>query len=158
MSTPPVESEQTKEYRKGQFTISTDRSLIDLNVVHGFLTASYWAEGIPRDLVARSVENSLCFGLFAAGEQIGFARAISDYSTYAYIADVFVLESFRRRGLGRWLMECILQHPRLQGLRRWSLVTRDAHSLYAGFGFRPLKKPQNYMELHQPDVYQQSGH
>jgi len=158
MSTPPVQSEQTREYRKGEFTISTDRDLIDLNVVHGFLTRCYWAEGIPREVVARSVENSLCFGLYAAGKQVGFARAISDYATYGYIADVFVLESFRGRGLGKWLMECIIQPPRLQGLRRWSLVTRDAHGLYAQLGFTPLKKPRNYMELHRPDVYQQASH
>jgi GNAT superfamily N-acetyltransferase len=146
---------QASEYRKGDFLVSTDRELIDLDVVHEFLTQSYWAAGIPRDVVARSIENSLCFGLYVQSKQIGFARVITDYATYAYVGDVFVLESFRGRGLGRWLMECIMQHPRLQGLRRWSLVTRDAHGLYAQFGFAPLKKPQNYMELHRPDVYQQ---
>jgi GNAT superfamily N-acetyltransferase len=144
-----------REFRKGDFTVSTDRTLIDLDVVHGFLTECYWAKGIPREVVARSIENSLCFGLYTQGKQIGFARVISDYATYAYIGDVFVLEPFRGRGLGKWLMECIMQHPRLQGLRRWSLVTRDAHALYAQLGFTPLKNPQNYMELHQLDVYQQ---
>ncbi len=143
-----------REFRRGEFKVSTDPALIDLDVVHGFLTECYWAKGIPREVVARSIENSLCFGLYTQGKQIGFARVISDYATYAYIGDVFVLESFRGRGLGKWLMECIMQHPRLQGLRRWSLVTRDAHALYAKLGFTPLKKPQNYMELHQPDVYQ----
>ena len=149
-----IHFEKTREYRKGRFTISTDRELIDLDVVHGFLTECYWAKGIRRDIVARSIENSLCFGVYMEGKQIGFARVISDYATYAYIGDVFVLESFRGRGLGKWLMECIMQHPRLQGLRRWSLVTRDGHGLHAQFGFELLKKPQNYMELHRSDVYQ----
>jgi GNAT superfamily N-acetyltransferase len=150
-----IEFEKAREYRKGEFLVSTDRALIDLDVVHGFLIECYWAKGIPRDVVARSIENSLCFGLYAESKQVGFARVISDYATYAYMGDVFLLESFRGRGLGKWLMECIMQHPRLQGLRRWSLVTSDAHGLYAQFGFEPLKKPQNYMELHRPDVYQQ---
>jgi GNAT superfamily N-acetyltransferase len=146
------------ECRKGEFVVSTDPALIDLNVVHGFLTECYWAKGIPRDVVARSIENSLCFGVYAEGKQVGFARVISDYATYAYIGDVFLIESLRGRGLGKWLIECVMRHPRLQGLRRWSLVTRDAHGLYSKLGFEPLKKPQNYMELHRPDVYQETGH
>lgn len=158
MPTQTNQSAQEREFRKGAFTISTDRERLDLDVVYGFLTDCYWAKGIPRDVVARSIENSLCFGLYTEGKQVGFARVISDYATYAYIGDVFVLDAFRGSGLGKWLMECIMQHPRLQGLRRWSLVTRDAHGLYAQFGFEPLKKPQNYMELHRPDAYQQSGH
>jgi GNAT superfamily N-acetyltransferase len=157
MSNQTTQSEQTTDYRKGEFTVSTDPALIDLDVVHSFLTNCYWAKGIPRDVVARSIENSLCFGVYADGKQIGFARVISDYATYAYIGDVFVLDSFRGRGLGKWLMECVMQHPRLQGLRRWSLVTQDAHGLYSKVGFEPLKKPQNYMELHRPDIYQQTG-
>jgi GNAT superfamily N-acetyltransferase len=157
MSTQTIQFEQGREYRRGEFTVSTDRQRIDLDVVHGFLTECYWAKGIPREVVARSIENSLCFGVYAEGKQIGFARVISDFATYAYIGDVFVLESFRGRGLGKWLMECVMQHPRLQGLRRWSLVTSDAHGLYAQFGFVALKKPQNYMELHRPDVYLQAG-
>ena len=157
MGTQTDPSVQEREFRKGAFTVSTDRERIDLDVVHGFLTECYWSKGIPREVVARSIENSLCFGVYEEGKQIGFARVISDYATYAYIGDVFVLESFRGRGLGKWLMECIMRHPRLQGLRRWSLVTRDAHGLYAQFGFGPLKKPQNYMELHRPNVYQQTG-
>jgi len=155
-TTKTIQSEPAREYRKDQFMVSTDRELIDLDVVYGFLTKCYWALGIPRDVVARSIDNSLCFGVYAEGKQIGFARVISDYATYAYIGDVFVLESFRGHGLGKWLMECIMQHPRLQGLRRWSLVTHDAHGLYAQFGFEPLKKPQNYMELHRPNVYQKA--
>jgi GNAT superfamily N-acetyltransferase len=154
MSPQTNQSAQEREFRRGTFTVSTDRERLDLDVVYGFLTECYWAKGIPRDVVARSIENSLCFGLYAEGKQVGFARVISDYATYAYIGDVFVLDSFRGSGLGKWLMECIMQHPRLQGLRRWSLVTRDAHGLYAHFGFEPLKKHQNYMEVHRPDVYQ----
>jgi len=157
MSNQTTQSEQTTDYRKGEFTVSTDPALIDLDVVHGFLTNCYWAKGIPRDVVARSIENSLCFGVYAHGKQIGFARVISDYATYAYIGDVFVLDSFRGHGLGKWLMECVMQHSRLQGLRRWSLVTRDAHGLYSKLGFEPLKKPENYMELHRPEVYQKAG-
>ena len=145
------------ECHKGEFTVSTDQARIELDVVHGFLTNSYWANGIPREVVARSIENSLCFGLYTQGKQVGFARVISDCATYAYIGDVFVLDSFRGQGLGKWLMECIMRHPKLQGLRRWSLVTRDAHGLYAQLGFTPLKKPQNCMELHRPDVYQKAG-
>jgi GNAT superfamily N-acetyltransferase len=154
---PITQSPQANDYRKGEFTVSTDRQRLDLDVIHGYLAECYWAKGIPRDVVARSIENSLCFGVYAEGKQVGFARVISDFATYAYIGDVFVLEAFRSHGLGKWLMQCIMQHPELQGLRRWSLVTRDAHGLYSQFGFEPLKKPQNYMELHRPDVYQQTG-
>jgi GNAT superfamily N-acetyltransferase len=152
-TTETVQSGHVREYRCGEFVVSTRRDRIDLDVVHGFLSECYWARGIPREVVACSIENSLCFGLYAEGKQIGFARVITDYATYAYIGDVFVLESFRGRGLGKWLMECIMEHPRLQGLRRWSLVTSDAYGLYSQFGFERLKKPQNYMELHRPDVY-----
>jgi GNAT superfamily N-acetyltransferase len=150
-------AENTVEERRGEFLLSTDRDRLDLNVIHGFLTASYWAEGIPSELVARSIENSLCFGVYNQGQQVGFARVISDFATYAYIADVFVLESFRRHGLGKWMMECILKYPQLQGLRRWTLATRDAHPLYAQFGFTPLKKPGNFMELHNPNVYRETS-
>jgi GNAT superfamily N-acetyltransferase len=145
------------EKRRDRFVISANPELLDLDVIHGFLTDCYWAKGIPREVVARSIENSLCFGVYADGKQVGFARVISDFATYAYVADVFVLESSRGHGLGKWLMECIMRHPELQGLRRWSLVTRDAHGLYERLGFKPLKKPQNYMELHRPDVYKRSG-
>ncbi|MBZ5599418.1 MAG: GNAT family N-acetyltransferase [Acidobacteriia bacterium] len=151
-------SDAIQEYRRDEFVISTDRARLDLDVVHGFLTESYWAKGIPRELVARSIENSLCFGVYSEGRQFGFAQVISDYATYAYIGDVFVLESHRGRGLGKWLMDCIMQHPRLQGLRRWSLVTNDAHGLYAQFGFTALKSPEKHMELHQPQVYERTGH
>lgn len=146
--------QSARDYSKGEFVISTDRDRLDLDVIHGFLTECYWAKGIPREAVARSIENSLCFGVYAKSKQVGFARVISDFATYAYIGDVFILDEYRGRGLGKWLMECIMRHPRLQGLRRWSLVTRDAHQLYARFGFTPLKTPDRYMELHNPNVYE----
>ena len=148
-----VGAETVGEHRRGEFVISADRRRLDLIVIHGFLTECYWAKGIPREVVARSIENSLCFGMYHDRKQIGFARVISDYATYAYIGDVFVLDSYRGRGLGKWLMECIMKHPRLRGLRRWSLVTGDAHGLYAQFGFTPLKTPERHMELHDAEVY-----
>lgn len=106
-----MQSERAQEYRRGEFAISTDRTRLDLYVIRGFLTECYWAKGIPREVVARSIDNSLCFGVYSQGKQVGFARVISDYATYAYIGDVFVLESHRGRGLGKWLMECIMRHP-----------------------------------------------
>jgi GNAT superfamily N-acetyltransferase len=144
---------ESPEYHQDEFVISTDPARLDHEVIHGFLVHCYWAEGIPRETLARSIQNSLCFGIYGPGKQIGFARVISDYATYAYLGDVFVLEEYRGRGLGKWLMECIMRHPRLQGLRRWGLVTRDAHALYARFGFTPLESPERHMELHRPDVY-----
>jgi GNAT superfamily N-acetyltransferase len=147
------EGNHAEEYSRREFAISTDRRRLDLNFVHGFLKKCYWAKGIPRDVVARSIENSLCFGVYSGSKQIGFGRVISDFSTYAYIGDVFIVDPYRGRGLGKWLMECIMQHHLLQGLRRWSLTTRDAHGLYAQSGFTPLKFPKNHMEFHRPDVY-----
>lgn len=141
------------ERRRGAFLISTDASRLDLDVVHGYLTRSYWAEGVPRDVVARSLPHSLCFGLYEWERQVGFARVISDRATYAYLADVFVIESHRGRGLSKWLMEAILAHPELQGLRRFALATRDAHGLYARFGFKALGAPERHMEILRPDMY-----
>ena len=143
------------ESRRGEFVVSTDPARLDLDVIHGFLTNCYWAKGIARELVARSIEHSLCFGVYdGSGAQVAFARVVSDFATVAYLGDVFVLDSHRGRGLGKWMMECILQHPALQRLRRWILLTRDAHGLYKKFGFTPLKSADRYMELHRPDVYQ----
>jgi GNAT superfamily N-acetyltransferase len=142
------------EYRRDEFLISTDRERLDLDVVYGFLTNCYWAKGIPREVVERSIEGALCFGIYdGQGAQVGFARVISDFATIAYIGDVFVLETHRGRGLSKWLMECIIQHPALQNLRRWFLTTRDAHGLYSQFGFTPVKAPKRFMELHDPNVY-----
>src|ERR1700683_3101934 len=147
--------ETVLQYRRGEFLISTDRELLSLDVVHGFLTNCYWAKGIPREVVARSIEHSLCFGVYQlGGAQVGFARVVSDFATVAYLGDVFVLESHRGRGLSKWMMECVMQHPALQNLRRWILLTRGAHGLYAQSGFTPVKAPERYMELHRPDVYE----
>ena len=146
---------QVAEFRRGEFVISTDPARLDLDVIHDFLTNCYWAKGIPREVVARSIEHALCFGIYdGSGAQVGFARVISDFATVAYLGDVFVLESHRGRGLSNWMMECILRHPALQNLRRWILLTRDAHELYRKFGFTALKSPDRYMELHRPDVYE----
>ncbi|HKN16277.1 MAG TPA: GNAT family N-acetyltransferase [Candidatus Sulfotelmatobacter sp.] len=145
--------ETVREYRRGEFLISTARDRLSLDVVYGFLTNCYWAKGIPRDVVARSIEHSLCFGVYQGDAQVGFGRVISDFATVAYLGDVFVLESHRGLGLSKWLMECIVQHPALANLRRWILLTRDAHGLYSRFGFTPVETPERYMELHQPNVY-----
>jgi GNAT superfamily N-acetyltransferase len=145
------------ESRLGDFLISTDLARLDLDVIHGFLTNCYWAKGIPREVVARSIQHSLCFGVYdGSGAQVGFARVISDFATIAYIGDVFVLESHRGRGLSKALMQCITDHPALQNLRRWILLTRDAHGLYSQFGFTSLKAPDRYMELHRPGAYEKS--
>ena len=142
----------------GRFLISTDRSKLDVDVIHGFLARSYWAAGIPRETVTRSIENSLCFGVYDNSSQIGFARVISDFATYAYVADVFILEPYRERGLGKELMASIMAHPELQGLRRWSLGTRDAQGLYAQFGFKPVvnTRSRTVMEIVDPEIYSRS--
>ena len=146
--------ERIVESRHAEFVISTDRTRLDLDAIHQFLTNCYWAKGIPREVVARSIEQSLCFGVYdGSGAQVGFARVISDFATIAYVGDVFVLDTHRGRGLGKWLMESITHHPALQNLRRWILTTRDAHGLYAQVGFTPVQSPERFMELHQPDVY-----
>ena len=146
-----------QQWFRNDFEISTDRARIDVAAVHGFLTSSYWATGIPLELVQRSLEHSLCFGIYKAQEQVGFARVITDFVTFAYLADVFVLPGYRSRGLSKWLMQCIMDHPDLQGLRRWSLITRDAHGLYRQFGFQQLKAPDRWMERHDPEVYRKTA-
>lgn len=128
-------------------TVSTDPSRLDLDVIHGFLAGSYWAAGIPRDVVARAIRHSLCFGAFEGDRQVGFARVVSDHATYAYVSDVFVLPTHRARGMGKRLMAAIMAHPELQGLRRWSLATRDAHGLYRQFGFEAPRYPERQMEI-----------
>jgi GNAT superfamily N-acetyltransferase len=135
------------------FTVTCDPAKLDHAMIAGFLASTYWAKGIPAAVVEKSLKHSLCFALLEADRQIGFARAISDYATFAYLADVFVLPEYRGRGLAKWLMECIVSHPELQGLRRWTLATRDAHGLYEQFGFTPLSKPEIFMERHDPNVY-----
>ena len=146
------------EHRRGEFLISTDPARLDLDVIHGFLTNCYWAKGIPREVVARSIEHALCFGIYdGSGAQVAFARVISDFATVAYVGDVFVIDSHRGRGLGKWLMEAITAHPSLHGLRRWILTTRDAHGLYSQVGFTPVKFPERYLERHDPHVYESSA-
>ena len=135
------------------YSISTDPARLDLDTIWGWLRESYWSPGVPRDTVARAIRNSLPFSIFEAQRQVGFARVVTDRATFAYLADVFIDPTARGRGLGVWLMEVISAHPDLQGLRRWMLGTRDAHGLYAKFGFRPLARPEIFMEIHRPDVY-----
>jgi GNAT superfamily N-acetyltransferase len=144
-SSPGVDA---TEWRRGAWLVSTDRARLQIDVVHGYLARSYWASGIAREKVERSLASSFCFGLYeaATGRQVGFARVITDFETFAYVGDVFVLEEARGQGLATWLMEVILAHPRLQGLRRWVLATRDAHGLYRKVGFRAVEKPEEYME------------
>jgi GNAT superfamily N-acetyltransferase len=142
-----------KETREGTIVVTTDRSRLDLDVIHGFLTTSYWAKGIPRETVARSMEHSLCFGAFDEGRQVGFARVVSDRTTFAYICDVFALQSHRGNGVGKSLMAAIMSHPKLQGLRRWTLFTRDAHGLYRQFGFGAAAHPERLMEVVDREPY-----
>lgn len=140
-------------WERGAYTISTERERLDVDVIQGFLSASYWAAGIPRAVVVRSIEHSLPFGVYHGTRQVGFARVISDYTTFAYIGDVFVVEEYRGRGLSKWLVEMIVGHPELQGLRRWILLTRDAHGLYQKVGFTPSRTPERLMERYFADVY-----
>jgi GNAT superfamily N-acetyltransferase len=144
------------EWRRGAFSITTDPTRIDRAAAHAFLTASYWAAGIPRELVDRSIDNCLTFALLEGGRQIGMARVITDRATFAYLADVYVLEEFRGQGLGLWLMQTIRAHPDLQNLRRWTLTTRDAHDLYRKVGFTEPARPERFMEIIDPDIYRRS--
>jgi GNAT superfamily N-acetyltransferase len=142
------------EYQKDEFTISTDKSRLQIEIIQKFLTEdSYWAQSRTLEQTRTAIENSLCFGLYATDKQIGFARVVTDFATFAYIGDVFVLSEFRGRGLSKWLMEVMIRHPQLQGLRRWVLATKDAHGLYSQFGFHSLKFPERWMELPAPNAY-----
>lgn len=139
------------------YQISSDPQRLDLSVIHGYLTRSYWSPGIPREVVERAAMNSLCFGAYLGDEQVAFARLVTDRATFAYLADVFVLEAHRGRGLSQRLMAAVLAHPELQGLRRMLLATRDAHALYAKFGFEPVARPERFMERHRPDPWRTGG-
>jgi GNAT superfamily N-acetyltransferase len=141
------------QWARDEFVISTDRSKLDIALVHEYLADSYWAAGMPRRTLERAIENSLTFGIYYGDQQVGFARAITDLATYAYLSDVFVVEAFRGRGLSKWLMECILAHPDLQGLRRFALFTRDAQGLYERYGFGPARGKSTYLERWEPNVY-----
>jgi GNAT superfamily N-acetyltransferase len=141
------------EWTQGGFTITTDPERVDLDAVHGFLRTAYWCEDIPRETVARAVAGSLNFSMWLGGRQVGYARVVTDRTTFAWVCDVFVLESYRGRGLSKWLMRTVVQHPELQGLRRWLLATRDAHGLYRHVGFAPLETPDRWMERSVRDAY-----
>ena len=141
------------EHHDGGILVTTDPARLDIETVHAFLTRSYWAEGIPREVVERSIRHSICFGAFEGDRQVGFARVISDRATFAYVADVFVLPSHRGRSIGKRLMACITNHPELQNLRLWTLFTRDAHGLYRQHGFREARHPDRLMERRQPQPY-----
>ena len=147
----------TFEHHRGGFTVSTDPARLDPAAIHAYLTTSYWAEGIPRETVERSLRGSLCFGLYEKDRQIGLARVITDGATFAYLCDVYVLAERRGLGLGKWLMECVMAHPDLQKLRRFSLATRDAHELYRPFGFAEIQNPGSHMEIVRPGLYRQNG-
>jgi GNAT superfamily N-acetyltransferase len=139
--------------RRGDYTITMDADRMDVAAIHAFLTTSYWSPGIPLATVERAMANSLCFGLFFGQSQVGLARVITDKATFAYLADVYVLEPHRGLGLCKWLLETIQAHPDLQGLRRFMLATSDAHGLYSQFGFEPLANPSRMMEIVKPNVY-----
>jgi GNAT superfamily N-acetyltransferase len=141
---------QLLETHRDQFTISTDPARLDINAIADMLTRAYWAKGRPRERTERALANSLVFGVYEGERQIGLARVVSDYAIFAYLCDVFIHEDFRGHGLGKWLMETILSHPNLQGLRRWTLVTSDAHGLYRQYGFTSLNDPDGWMEILRP--------
>ena len=143
---------------QGEYTISDEKNLLDLKIIHKYLSEeSYWCNGIPIETVAKSIDGSHCFGLYHFEKQIGFARVVTDHATFAYLADVFILSEHQGKKLSKWLMKTIVEHPKFQNLRRWMLATRDAHSLYEQFGFKTLEKPDRFMELHNPDVYQKKS-
>jgi len=143
--------------RRGDFELSTDPSRLDRALIHRFLSEqSYWATGVPRAVADRSIEHSLCFGVYRSGAQVAFARVVTDRATFAYLADVFVLPEYRADGLGKWMISTVMHHPELQGLRRFLLATKDAHGLYARFGFTPLANPTRFLERFDPDVYSRS--
>ena len=141
------------DFGKDGFTISTEKERLDIDLIHSFLNRTYWAEGISKETIRRSIEGSLCFGVFENDKQVGFARMITDKATFAYLADVFIIEEYRGRGLSKWLMQVIMSHPDLQGLRRMILATKDAHGLYKQFGFTPLINVDRWMHILDPDVY-----
>ncbi|RPI72200.1 MAG: N-acetyltransferase [Ignavibacteriales bacterium] len=137
---------------KKDYTISTDRLKLNISIIHNYISnESYWGKGRSLEVVKKSIENSLPFGVYYKNEMIGFARVLTDYATFAWVADVFILTKHRNKGLSKWLMETILSHPKLQGFRRWVLATKDAHELYRKFGFQELNKPERWME--RPDPY-----
>ena len=147
-----------KAFLEKGYIISTDKSLIDFDAVYHYLDQeSYWATGVTAERLKKAIDNSMCFGIYKDGKQAGFTRVVTDKATFAYICDVFVLSEHRRLGLSKWLMQTIREHPEFKGLRRWSLATSDAHGLYQQFGFVPLSKPENWMEIFTPYSQQIRG-
>ena len=138
------------EARRDQFLISTDPARLAVDAICDFLSRAYWAKSRPRERTERALANSLVFGVYDGSRQIGLARVVTDYSIFAYLCDVFIHEDYRAHGLGKWLMQTIMEHPDLQGLRRWTLATNDAHGLYRQFGFDALVEPQKWMERFRP--------
>lgn len=151
MTAPDAPIESTR----GDYVISTDKARIDVKAVHAFLASTYWSPEIPESVVRRGIAGALCFGIYHGANQVGFARVITDCATYAYLSDVFVLEAHRGRGLAKWMMEVIMAHPSLQGLRRFALSTRDARTLYEQFGFETVANPHRQMEILNRDIYRQ---
>ncbi len=145
------------EWRNGAYLMTTDKARLNLEMIHGFLKDSYWAGGIPAETIRHSVKNSLALVMFRGDEQVGFARVVTDYATFAYLADVFILEPHRGRGLGKWMIEVVSSLPELQGLRRWILATRDAHSLYREYGSAELEEPWIFMEKYSPYEWRKGG-
>lgn len=138
----------------GEFTISTDKTLLDIDEIHRFLTEeAYWASERTFQQTKTAIENSICFGIYCGERQIGFARVVSDKATFAYVGDVFVLTEYRGQGFSKWMMQVIIDHPELQGLRRWVLATKDAHGLYRQFDFAELRFPERWMEKTAPNAY-----
>lgn len=141
------------EWQQGEYTISTDKSRLNVPLIHDFISNhSYWGQGRKLEIVQRAIDHSLNFGLYKIDQQIGFARVVTDYCTFAWLADVFILPDHRGHGLAKWMMGIILSHPELQGFRRWVLATKDAHSLYARFGFIALHRPERWMERPDPNM------
>ena len=145
------------EWKQGQFTVTDRREDLDVDLIHGFLREAYWSKEIPKSIVVKALNNSVCFGLYDGSKQVGFARAVTDRATFAYLADVFVVQAYRGRGLGKWLVACVLAYPEFHGLRRWLLATLDAHGLYQQNGFSALREPNRFMEIDDPDIYQRNG-
>lgn len=138
--------------KKG-YKISTDKTLLNVDIIYNYLNDdSYWAQGIPREKLEKGINNSMCFGVYYENEQAGFARVVTDNATFAYLCDVFILSAYRKKGLSKWLMQTIINHPDLQGLRRWSLATADAQGLYKQFGFTQITKPESWMEIFTPYI------
>ncbi len=154
MATQPISESQFQEYRNGEYLISTDPARLDIDAIHKFLAnwPGWETDGIPRQTLERAIRNSLCFGVYEGERQIGFARVVTDYATFAFVLDDYIEESHRGRGLGKWLMQSIREHPALQGLRRWMLYTHDQR-IYAKVGYKALRDPSTYMEIFDPEMY-----